>query len=62
MWIFVLEAALALGLLLFIVWWTMAPAHRREQDEARRARDAEARSRELDDDGVTGDAPPSGKQ
>ena len=36
MWIFVLEAMLALGLLLFIVWWTLGPTHRRERDELRR--------------------------
>jgi hypothetical protein len=25
MWIFLLEAAIAVSLLIFIVWWTMAP-------------------------------------
>ena len=46
MWVLVLEALLALGLLLFIVWWTMAPAHKREQDEVRRARDEKVHSRD----------------
>ena len=36
---FVLEAAIALALLLFIVWWTMAPVKKRE-DAARTAKAA----------------------
>jgi len=39
MWMFVLEAAIALALLLFIVWWTMAPVKKRE-DAARTAKSA----------------------
>lgn len=35
MWIFVLEAAIALGLLVFIVWWTLAPAKKREDAQVR---------------------------
>jgi len=31
MWILLLEAGLALALLIFIVWWTMAPVRKREQ-------------------------------
>ncbi len=40
MWILVVEALGALGVLLFIAWWTLGPTHRREQaalrDEAAR--------------------------
>ena len=36
MWLFVGEALGALSLLLFIVWWTLGPTQRREQDEMRR--------------------------
>ncbi len=32
LWIFILESALALGLLAFIVWWTL-PRRRREDDD-----------------------------
>jgi hypothetical protein len=39
MWIFVAEAIGALGLLLFIVWWTLGPTHRREQEMLRLARE-----------------------
>jgi hypothetical protein len=42
MWILVLEAMGALSLLLFIVWWTLGPTHRRERDELRRLGDAAA--------------------
>jgi len=35
MWILILEAAIALGLLVFIVWWTMAPVKKREDAQAR---------------------------
>ncbi len=36
MWLLILEALLALGLLLFIVWWTMFSGRRPDQspDEA----------------------------
>ncbi len=36
MWIFVAEAIGALSLLLFIVWWTLGPTHKREQEMLRR--------------------------
>ncbi len=36
MWILVVEAMIAVGLLLFIVWWTMAPAQKREREEMQR--------------------------
>ena len=36
MWLFVLEALLALALLLFIVWWTIAPVHKRESESVER--------------------------
>ena len=39
MWMFVLESAIALALLLFIVWWTMAPVKKRE-DVAQNAKAA----------------------
>ncbi len=32
MWILVAEALGALGLFLFIVWWTLGPTQRRERD------------------------------
>jgi len=35
MWLLFLEAALALALLLFIVWWTMAPVNKREREHER---------------------------
>lgn len=35
MWILILEAALALGLLVFIVWWTLAPVKKREDAQVR---------------------------
>lgn len=38
MWLLMLEAALALALLIFIVWWTMGPVKKREdRDRAARA-------------------------
>jgi len=39
MWILLMEAGLAVGLLLFIVWWTLGPTQRREREafEAMRA-------------------------
>lgn len=41
MWILVAEAMGALALLLFIVWWTLGPTHRREREALERAaRDA----------------------
>lgn len=30
MWVFFLEAGVALGLVVLILWWTMAPVKRRE--------------------------------
>lgn len=36
MWILVVEAMIAVGLLLFIVWWTLGPAQRREREEMQR--------------------------
>lgn len=41
MWIFILEAALALGLLLLIVWWTLGPVRKREVE--RELQNAESR-------------------
>jgi len=32
-WIFVLESALALAVLVFIVWWTLPRKHRPETEE-----------------------------
>lgn len=44
MWILVAEAMGALGLFLFIVWWTLGPTQRRERDAVERlARDAAER-------------------
>jgi hypothetical protein len=34
MWLLILEALLALGLLLFIVWWTMFSGRRPDGDAA----------------------------
>ena len=43
MWIFVAEAMGALGLFLFIVWWTLGPTQRRERETLRQlARDEAA--------------------
>lgn len=43
MWILVVEAMIAVGLLLFIVWWTLGPTQRREREEMQAlARDAAA--------------------
>jgi len=33
MWIFLLEAGIALGLLLFIVWWTLPRAKKKDDGE-----------------------------
>lgn len=33
MWVLILEAVLALALLIFIVWWTMAGSARQPSDE-----------------------------
>jgi hypothetical protein len=33
MWIFLLEAAVALGLLVFIVWWTWPRSENKEDSE-----------------------------
>lgn len=47
MWILVVEAMAAVGLLLFIVWWTLGPTQRREREEMERlARDAAASAEE----------------
>ena len=35
MWIFLLEAAVALGLLLFIVWWTWPRPEKKDDDAAK---------------------------
>ncbi len=32
MWLLILEALAALGLLIFIVWWTMFSGRRRDDD------------------------------
>lgn len=40
MWILLLEAGIALALLVFIVWWTMAPVKRREGPESGAAGEA----------------------
>ncbi len=42
MWIFVLEALIALSLLLFIVWWTLGPAQKRDREMMRRLADEQA--------------------
>jgi hypothetical protein len=36
LWIILLEAAVALGLLLFIVWWTLPKKRRKPEDGAKR--------------------------
>ncbi len=36
MWILVVEALFAVGLLIFIVWWTLGPTQRREREEMQR--------------------------
>lgn len=36
MWLLVVEAMIAVGLLLFIVWWTLGPTQRREREEMER--------------------------
>jgi hypothetical protein len=43
LWILI-EAAIALGLFLFIMWWTLGPVHRREARELERLRSESARS------------------
>ncbi len=35
MWIFLLEAGVALGLLLFIVWWTLPRSEKKDQSESK---------------------------
>jgi len=45
MWIFVAEAFGALGLLIFIVWWTLGPTQRREQEMLRKLASEEAERR-----------------
>jgi len=46
MWLLIVEAALALALLIFIVWWTMAPVKRRE--DAEQARQARERAQDVE--------------
>ncbi len=46
MWILVVEAMIAVGLLLFIVWWTLGPTQRREREEMQRLARAAAASAE----------------
>ena len=47
MWILEVEAMIAVGLLLFIVWWTLGPTQRREREEMQRLlRDAAASAEE----------------
>jgi flagellar basal body-associated protein FliL len=46
MWILILEAAIALALFLFILWWTLAPVKRREDDAAHQEAEAARRSGE----------------
>jgi hypothetical protein len=48
MWLFVAEALCALGLLLFIVWWTLGPTHRLERDALRQLASAEADAKPSD--------------
>ncbi len=51
MWILVAEALGALGLFLFIVWWTFGPTQRRERDafNALAREEAERRTAEASD-------------
>lgn len=35
MWLLILEALAALGVLVFIVWWTMFSGRRKDDDEPR---------------------------
>ncbi len=46
MWILVVEAMVAVGLLLFIVWWTLGPTQRREREEMQRLAREEVASAE----------------
>ena len=48
MWILVAEAMGALSLLLFIVWWTLGPTHRREREALQRMIDDEAAATRVD--------------
>ena len=45
MWILVAEALGALGLFLFIVWWTFGPTQRREREAMTRLAHEEAERR-----------------
>ncbi|MEO8937150.1 MAG: hypothetical protein ABI277_14325 [Burkholderiaceae bacterium] len=45
MWILVAEALGALGLFLFIVWWTLGPTQRREREALQQLASQEARRR-----------------
>jgi hypothetical protein len=44
MWMLLLEAALALSLFVFIMWWTLGPVKRREDLEQAETVDADTRS------------------
>jgi len=35
MWIFLLEAGIALGLLVFIVWWTLPRSEKKDDGETK---------------------------
>ena len=41
MWLLILEAFLALGVLIFIVWWTMFSGRKKSEPEAEQRRDNE---------------------
>ncbi len=43
MWLLLLEAGIALGLFLFILWWTIAPVKRREDELHQDLSDGEKR-------------------
>ena len=43
MWLLIVEAGIALGLFLFILWWTMGPVYRRENEEHARRKIEAAR-------------------
>jgi hypothetical protein len=44
MWMLLLEAALALSLFVFIMWWTLGPVKRREDLEQAETVDADTRN------------------
>lgn len=53
MWILVVEAMIAVGLLLFIVWWTLGPAQRREREEMQRLGSAASSAAAASDEQAT---------